>query len=871
MGFALTLALRSLLRRKARTLFSILGVALGIATTVVVFVLDHNTILGLSARGSQEWTPGLELRPGQNVRYVAEELGATPGVAGYSRFFQLDVDVQTHDAPRPLRALLVGLEAPRLSSLDAVVLVEGRTLDASSGGRELLVGQKLAEQHGIEVGDSLTLSRPPAGTRTECRDGELVASAGGPELRGNFVYRVVGILAKERLGRRVDGELIVADAAWARELSPELARSEAWWVRHDPRIDLESLRSRLASSFSYELNKNVLAGAAADERAFRNGVRMAGLFALVLGLYVIFHTLSMSLLERVREVATLRALGSARGQIARAFFLEALLTTLLAAIAGVGGGLLLAHLLLEQGITTLGTGRSITVFEVPWPEVLALAGIGCAIALAGSIWPLSRLSGANTVAALRGGEQSGDELRGHDGSRSGGMAHSFQLYTAVLLVLLLPALYFLIVPVVGETQAALVGAMLAAMALLALLVALPVLMPGVLSAATRILAAPLRALFPFAGRVAVATMRLSPARVATAAAAIALVAAAVTGLKGLTRALYGEIDQWADAAIVDKLYVRGMEPLRYPELRAALETVPGFVAIENARARSYMPFLLLGMNLSELARHGPLHDDPALAGRFARGDAVILSPRLARHLQHPVGSRVRVATRDGSVRELEVIAVSDAYGYFPHPDERMYGVVDDSFQHKYQCQDIDNLSEFALVLRAGTDPAAAERVLKALAPASRVQLESGRDLKREHGIDLERDFRLFDLILSLTAILAALAVLNGQLLRALERAKELGVLRALGATRRQLAGSVLIESTVTGLLGGGLGTLLGALLTPVVVRALETISGLALPQVGPGPWLLIVPVASVALAWLASVYPILHMGRMDPVRAVRAP
>jgi putative ABC transport system permease protein len=865
MGFALSLALRSLLRRKARTLFSILGVALGIATTVVVFVLDHNTILGLSARGGHEWTPGLELRPGRDVRDVAEELGAMPGVAGYSRFFQLDVDVRTQAAPRPLRSLLVGLEASRLSSLDAIVLLKGRALDASSGARELLVGQKLAEQHGIEVGDAVTLSRPPAGAGTECRDGQLVAREPEVELGENFVYRVVGILAKERLGRRVDGELIVADAAWAWELSPELARSEAWWVRHDPRTDLETLRSRLASSFSYELNKNVLAGAAADERAFRNGVRMAGLFALVLGLYVIFHTLSMSLLERVREVATLRALGTAGGQIARAFFLEALFTTMLAAMAGIAGGLLLARWLLERGITTLGTGRSITVFEVPWPEVLALAGIGSAIALAGSIWPLSRLSGSSTVAALRGDEP------GRNGGTGGGLAQSFQLYTALLLVLLLPALYFFIVPVVGEGQTALVGAMLAGLALLALLVALPVLMPGALAAATHTLAAPLCAFFPFAGRVAVATMRSSPTRVATAAAAIGLVAAAVTGLKGLTRALSGEIDQWADAAIVDKLYVRGMDPVRYPELRSALETVPGFVAIENAQARSYVPFLMLGMNLSELARHGPLHEDPTLAGRFARGDALILSPRLARHLQHPVGSRVRVATRDGSVRELEVIAISDAYGYFPHPDERMYGVVDDSFQHKYQCQDIDNLSEFALVLRSGTDPAAAERVLRALKPAARLQVESGRDLKREHLLDLERDFRLFDLILSLTAMLAALAVLNGQLLRALERAKELGVLRALGATRRQLAGSVLIESTVTGLLGGGLGTLLGALLTPVVVRALESISGLDLPQVGPGIWLLIVPAASIALAWLASVYPILHMGRRDPVLAVRAP
>jgi|LakMenEpi03Aug12_release.lakeMendotaPanAssembly.Ray.scaffolds.fasta_scaffold33036_4 putative ABC transport system permease protein len=861
MGLATSLALRSLMRRRARTLFSVLGIALGIATTVVVFVLDHNTILGLSARGGQEWTPGLEVRPARGVADVASELATTPGVAGFSRFFQTDVDFASTKAPQTRRALLVGLEAPRMSKLDAIVLSEGRTLDASSGTRELLVGLTLAQEHGLKVGDLLTLSRPPAGIRSECRNGQLVRAETRSEVREKYSYRIVGILARERLGRRADGELMVADAAWAKELSPEAARSESWWVRHDPRTDLESLRSRLATGFSYELNKNVLVGAAADERAFRNGVRMAGLFALVLGLYVIFHTLSMSLLERVREVATLRALGTSRGQIARAFFIEALVSTLLAAALGLFGGLGFTRWLLEQGITTLGTGRPIGIFEVPWPQVLALAGLGAAMALAGAIWPLTRLSGASTVAALRG-----EELRNERG-----LAKSFQLFTALLLVLLLPALYFLIVPMVGEAQQALVGAVLAGMALLALLVALPVLMPGALASLTRILAVPLTLRFPFAGRVAVATMRSSPARVATAAAAIALVAAAVTGLKGMTRALSAEIEQWADAAIVDKLYVRGLENARYPELRAALESVPGFVGIENARARSYVPFLLLGLNAAEISRYGPLRTDPALFSRFARGDAVILSPRLARHLDYKLGSRVRVATRDGSVQELEVIAISDAYGYFPHPDERLYGVVADGFQYKHQCLETELLSEVALVTQPGTDPARLEETLRAFAPAARLQFETGRALRREHLLDLERDFGLFDLILGLTALLAALAVLNGQLLRALERAKELGVLRALGATRSQLAGAVWIESTITGLLGGGLGTLLGSALIPLFVRALETLSGLELPTGGPGPWAWIVPLGAIALAWLASVYPILHMSRMDPTRAVRAP
>ena len=72
-------------------------------------------------------------------------------------------------------------------------------------------------------------------------------------------------------------------------------------------------------------------------------------------------------------------------------------------------------------------------------------------------------------------------------------------------------------------------------------------------------------------------------------------------------------------------------------------------------------------------------------------------------------------------------------------------------------------------------------------------------------------------------------MLNGQLLAALERTKELGVLKAMGVTRSQVAGMVLCEALVIGVLGGLLGTALGAALAPVIVRALEALSGLDLP------------------------------------------
>ena len=150
-----------------------------------------------------------------------------------------------------------------------------------------------------------------------------------------------------------------------------------------------------------------------------------------------------------------------------------------------------------------------------------------------------------------------------------------------------------------------------------------------------------------------------------------------------------------------------------------------------------------------------------------------------------------------------------------------------------------------------------------------LRFETGRGFLQAHLDDIDRDFRLFDIILGLTAALAGLGVLNGLLLSGLERTKELGILRALGASRPQIAGMVFFESAVVGLLGGVLGTALGAGLTPVIVRALEGLSGLDLPERTAGPWLFWCPVGALLLALFASLYPIRRMNRMSAVAAVR--
>jgi putative ABC transport system permease protein len=877
MRLVATIAGRSLLQRSARTLFSALGVALGIAISVGVFTLDHNTVLGLSLPGLSDWKPELEVHPAPGVAHPRDDLVSTPGVAGVSAFLQDDVSVRRDpaDGARPLgrivegggevvQARLFALEAAALDRMDAVRLESGRSIQTSSEEREVLVGEGLVTALSLRLGDRVQLSRRTSASSQDCVDGVLRRdpdASASPALS----FRVAGILAREKLGRRSQGMVAIVDYAAGRELASGQRVEPTYWVRQDPAVDIERLRASLASSFSYELNKSVLVGAAADERAFRNGVRMAGLLALVLGLYVIFHTLSMGLVERVREVATLSALGATRGQIGAIFLTEAVVISAIAAALGIAGGLLFARVLLLVGVTTLGSGHPIHVFDVPRKAVLALTALGVGVALLGSVYPLLRARRSSPAAVLRG-----EEVLDH---RS--LSRGFHAFAAILLALLLPGLYFVIVPVVGEAQGVLVGAILAAVGILALLVVVPMMMPSALGLLSSLIAGPLRRISVLSGRLAARSIADGRARIGVSTAAIALVAAAFTGLKGMTASLRGEIEVWAQDALVDKVYVGGLPNVPLQNLRDELERAfrgaeRGFLGIETGSARTYMPFLLLGMRTSELSRFGPCRDDPRLARALDQEDGVILSCQLARHLSYKLGDRVHVANASGAVLDLKVVAISDAYGYFPHPDERLYGVVGEGFVRQAFCLDAGTIQECAVVLEKGADPGVVRAAVHDLCPDLReLRFETGRGLLWAHLEDIDHDFRLFDIILGLTAALAGLGVLNGLLLSGLERTKELGVLRALGASRPQIAAMVLFESAVVGLLGGILGTALGAALTPVIIRALEGLSGLDLPERGAGRWLLWCPLGALLLSLLASLYPIRRMNRTSAVAAVR--
>jgi putative ABC transport system permease protein len=873
MGLGRTIALRSLRQKPGRTFFSVSGIAVGIATVVGIFTLDHNTLLGRTKGVEPEWEAEIEVSPGRKMENPRQKLEELPGILGITAAFQKTawMRLPSMEVGRAGIVSMIALEPRSAASLNALQLDEGRPLDpdAPEGTAEVLIGRALAEGHGLQVGDTIELGRPGrggGGVSRECVDGEWTEKQRPPKRHPTYTsLQVVGVLAYEGLGRKGRGEVCLVPYDVGLRIFEGQHVATRYWLRRDPEVNVERLQAGLGEAWSYDLKKSVIIGQAADERAFRNGVRFAGLLALVLGLFVIFHTLSMSLVERVKEVGMLHALGATRRQIGRIFLLEAAIIAGLGGAAGFGGGLLLARTLLRKGITTLGVGRPVKVFEVPWELCLPLAVLGVLIALLGSVYPLARARHTDAVSALRGEEQA---------HTAGGVARGFQIFAAVLLALVLPAVYFFVVPVVGETQSELVGVIMLGLGILALFVIVPLLAPGVLAFVCVRIASLLERAWPLAGKLAARTMTDTPARVAGAAAGIALVTGGFVGLRGMTRSLEAEIEVWSQEAFEDKVYALELpEEAEFTAVAEHLKQYPGVIGVEPNEARTYSPFLVVGVKEDELATYGPCAENPLMIRAMREKRGIVLSRRLARHREYEVGDEVYIEAADGTVHTFPVVGISDAYGYFPHPDERLYGVVSDHWMQKMFCMDTGLSTQIAVRFDDDVDPdqmlLTTQTALAELFPATKIRYRPGAELYEWHASDISRDFVLFDIIIGLTVLLAGIGVLNGQLLSALERAKELGVLKALGVTRRQIAGMVMLESGVVGLLGGGLGVALGSLISPFIVEALQVISGLSLPLRGAGVFLAWGWLGAVTVALLAGVYPVWRMNRADAIAAVR--
>lgn len=867
---ALSLAWSALRTRPGRAFVSMVGIALGVATAVAILTLDVVTVLSKTLPRTEEFAKvdleAMPVDPRRKPADVLAELHGLEGVGAAGAVIMDAVSIVVNDEVRgSCKIIALDDTARKVHTFASYQIADGSDLQSidSPDYSRCLMGAELASRLKLKVGDSVELQRVQRESRSSgiCVDGEMVNPSEGreapPEIAPARVrYQIAGTLERYHLGRQAGGSVIIAPLSAVDRIFGEAHSPAVYWIGKAKRLSIEDLKIKLTPNFAFSTDRSALVGEAADERAFRNGVRVSGVLALLLGLFVVFHTLSMSLVERVREIAVLNAVGATRAQIGMAFFTEGAVIALLGALLGVGIGLGLAKGALLMGYTTLGRVASVGLFTIPWEPVLAIAGVGFVVALLGSIFPLVKARSILPSRVLSQRELGGDT----------DVFRGLNIFIFALLAGVMPALYLFAVPLIGETSQEMARVMATGGLLLAVFLGFLLLAPRVLGALSRRVAQPLAGWKPLEGFLAGRSMSDGASRVSILAATIALVAAALLTIRGITASLSGEVRAWSES-VATKVFVSsnsGVPRDRFEKLKA----IPGVLGAESLGNWVDSPFMIRGIRGAEAGFFGPFRD-PEVARRFEETESIILSTPCARALKVAVGSDVPVAVPSGAPRKLRVIAIHDELGYFP--THREFGVVSEKWMKKYFCRHSEQaLSYFSLRFAPGVDPeAAATAVRSALADLPPPKVRSGLSVRDAELEDIDRDFRLFDLILGLVAILAGVSVLNALLLAAIERRKEIGVLKALGMTGDQLAGTVLIEAVVIGLIGGLLGCALGAAFAWVSVDALTRLTSLALTVEIRPSWIVTAVLGSILLSASAAFFPIARANRFRAAEAVR--
>jgi putative ABC transport system permease protein len=531
--------------------------------------------------------------------------------------------------------------------------------------------------------------------------------------------------------------------------------------------------------------------------------------ALFVGSFVIANTLSITIAQRTRELATLRTLGATRRQVLRSVLLEAFAIGLLAAVVGLFLGLGLA-----KGLNSLFVSFGIdlpqasTVFATRTVIVSLLVGVGVTVLAATR--PALRATHVAPIAAVREGALLPPSRFARFGTPAA-LATIAAAVTLMLIGLLLSGL---------STGTRLLAIGLGAAGIFVGVAMLAkVLVPPLASA----LGWPATRIGGTAGRLARGNAMRNPSRTASTAAALMIGLALVTlvsvlaaGLKSTFESSVNQLFK-ADYALTS---TNGFSPVSIASAEA-VRRVPGVLVVSGVRAgrgRAFGSQINVSGVAPDISRVIDVKwqaGSPAVPGALGTNGAFV-SKDYAKELHLHVGSPIAVETPTGKVMHLQLRGI-----FAPPKGGSPYGDVTISTQRfDAEYQNPENVYTFVNI--AGGASAANTKALEAALagfPDAKIQTESQFKENQEKGIDTL--LNLLYVLLSLSIVISLFGIVNTLVLTVFERTRELGMLRAIGMTRRQVRRMIRHESIITALIGAALGIPVGIVLALMVGQAIE--------------------------------------------------
>ena len=658
----------------------------------------------------------------------------------------------------------------------------------------------------------------------------------------------------------------------AQALTNDPGRLDTIEVRGDGSLSPEQVVTNLKDADLAPDLSIVTGRAAAQEQAneikdafsfFSTILLVFAAIALFVGMFIISNTFGILIAQRTKELALLRAIGAGRGQVLTSVLVEAGIVGLIAAILGFFAGVALAFLAFA-GLKAGGLDLPSTSLSITPSTAIAAIVVGLVVTAASAIVPAVRATRVPPIAALR------DDAIDNSGRSKG---------RSILGLLMLIGGGLLITPAfeAEPPSSALPGI---GLGLGLILGSVLVLGPVIAKPLSRLVGLPLPAIKGVTGRLARENAMRSPRRTASTASALIIGVTLVGFITVFAASAQESISNTVSGGFQGEYIIQpanlngnlsGLPPATTDELRAVegVDTVAsvavtiGTAKIDNATGpERNASGQIAGIDPADFTKVFKTTMDEGTLDPLG-ADQMVVDSQLAKSKDIELGSKITITTVDDKTATYEVSGISDDLAVLS-----LYGfqfVTSDAGFAKLSTAPTNFL--VGISLDPGTSASAMRSELKApIADYPTMKLQDREQFTGTLVAQIKALLNVIYGLLAVSIVIALIGIANTLSLSINERTRELGLLRAMGMSRRQLRSMVRWEAVIVALMGTGLGVILGLGLSWILVKGLSSqgIDTFKVPVTG----LVIEVIFGAGLGILASFNPARRAAKLNVLDAI---
>lgn len=857
------LAQRNMRTRWGRTLLTLLGIVLGVAVVLAIQMTNQSTLDSIRQVFDQATgQASLVVVPAnrgadkleEDTLFRAEKfqgvLAAAPSVrvqtllASEAKSWQIAFSINGIAAGNLL--VLYGVDPDLDTQVRVYKLAAGRM--PLSDEYEAVLPEKYATEKKLAIGDELEILTPS----------------------GRDSLEIVGLLADEGVALLNDGVVTFAPIQVVQDLfamgsgMDEIGLRLENAISEDPAA-LESFKDRLNERLGRDAEVIYPAGrgqlVSQMMATYQLGLSFFSVIAVFVGAFLIYNTFSMTIVERTREIGMLRSIGMPRRGIIQMVLAEAILLSSVGSLLGIGAGIVLARGLMQLVSEVIIPVENLA--RVPLEGLVQSLGVGVGVTLGAALIPATQAARISPLAALRVRTRSIERVRA-----------AVWLSGLALLIVGRITLYHITWPTeirftVGSTSILLIllGATLTV-----------ALASGWLERLARPLAT---VLYGREGALGSANVRRSVSRTALTVASLMVALTMIISINSLAYSFKEDMTAWIVNALGGDLYVRSPIVMResFGRQLASVDGVqvvtPTRIILVRAAQRSVPRDQSVGdtivLNAIEPSTFRQISDMEFAAGqgktqanwqRLEQGDAVFISNVVADRYQLDQGDTLYLLTRRGEKGFYIAGIVMDFTGQGL--------VIYSTYLVLQRWFGETGADRFTIKTAQGSSVAVvAEEIEERYQKRRNISVQTTEEFKDNILNLMDRSFRLFDVLNLIGVIIGALGVINTLTMNVMERQREIGGLRSLGMTRRQVLRMVLAEAQALGIMGGIYGLGFGYAIAHVLILGTNLMIGYDLVFLFTAQPYIIGALIALVIVQMAAIYPARRAAHINIVEAIK--